>query len=443
MLFERSLGGDVPPINLLTTRLLGALVRLVLYPPRMDSASPKFLSKILVGVLLGVCCGLLFQDACSPLGEVGALYIRLIKTVATPLLFFAVIEGVLATPIALRSVLPLIFICTCNALLAVTIGLSMAAYFHPGTALMFSKDAVDTSAFADFHQAPLSFISFIDKLIPSNFIEPFTSNNVLTLVLMAVLIAAAIRSLPSSYSEVVKAASNCAHGGFVISERLITMLVALTPIAVFCVIAKVVGLTGFQHVVGLLNYLGVCLGALLLQIVIVYQFWIVMVVGMPLRLFWKASLTPALYAFSINSSLAALPETLRALSHLGASKESARLAACIGTNLNNDGILLYETLAIIIIAQALGIELTFAEQLSTALLCIVVSLGMSGIPEAGIIGLTLILTTLKLPSEMLPLLLTVDWIIARMRSATNVIADITTGLVLNSYQNRRAPTIGT
>jgi DAACS family dicarboxylate/amino acid:cation (Na+ or H+) symporter len=286
-------------------------------------------------------------------------------------------------------------------------------------------------------------ISFIDKLIPSNFIEPFTSNNVLTLVLMAVLIAAAIRSLPSSYSEVVKAATKCAHGGFVISERLITMLVALTPIAVFCVIAKVVGLTGFQHVVGLLNYLGVCLGALLLQIVIVYQFWIVMVVGMPLRLFWKASLAPALYAFSINSSLAALPETLRALSHLGASKESARLAACIGTNLNNDGILLYETLAIIIIAQALGIELTFAEQLSTALLCVIVSLGMSGIPEAGIIGLTLILTTLKLPAEMLPLLLTVDWIIARMRSATNVIADITTGLVLNSYQNRRTPTIGT
>ena len=414
---------------------------MVLYPERMDSASPKFLSKILIGVLLGVLCGLLFQDSCKPLGEIGALYIRLIKTVATPLLFFAVIEGVLATPIALRSVLPLIFICACNALLAVTIGLSMAAYFHPGSALIFSKETLNTSAFTEFQKTPPSFISFLDTLIPSNILEPFTSNNVLTLVLLAVLLAAAIRSLPSSLSEIAKAATTCAHAGFVISERLITMLVALTPLAVFCVIAKVVGLTGFQYVIGLVHYLAVCIGALLLQIIIVYQFWIVMVVQMPLRYFWKEAITPALYSFSINSSLATLPVTLGALHQLGASKESARLAACIGTNFNNDGILLYETLAIIIIAQALGIELSFAEQLSTALLCVVVSLGISGIPEAGIIALTLILTTLKLPTDILPLLLTVDWIIARMRSATNVIADITTGLVLNAYQNRRLPSV--
>jgi len=107
------------------------------------------------------------------------------------------------------------------------------------------------------------------------------------------------------------------------------------------------------------------------------------------------------------------------------------MGACIGTNLNNDGILLYEAFGVMIVAQGLGLHLTIGTQISVALLCVLTALGIAGVPEAGLISLAVILGTLGFTPEILPILLTVDWIIARMRSVTNVVADMTTSIVID------------
>ena len=134
---------------------------------------------------------------------------------------------------------------------------------------------------------------------------------------------------------------------------------------------------------------------------------------------------PVVYSFGVNSSLATLPETLKSLDRLGVAPSSARLSACVGTNFNNDGILLYEVMAAFFIAQASGIELGLAQQIAMTALCLLATLGVAGIPEAGVISLTLVLSTSGLPFEALPLLLTVDWSLARCRSVTNVLGDMT------------------
>jgi len=126
-----------------------------------------------------------------------------------------------------------------------------------------------------------------------------------------------------------------------------------------------------------------------------------------------------------------LPLTLKNLDELKVSKKSATLGACIGTNLNNDGILLYEGMAVFFVAQAAGIHMDLTTQLTAALICVMGTIGIAGIPEAGFITLSLVLTTVGLPTEILPMLLTVDWILGRGRSVVNVLGDMTVSIALD------------
>jgi DAACS family dicarboxylate/amino acid:cation (Na+ or H+) symporter len=215
------------------------------------------------------------------------------------------------------------------------------------------------------------------------------------------------------------------------------LIVHLVPLAVFASVAKVIGIYGLSFVGGLSAYLFFCLFGMVLHVVLVHQSWIVWVARMNLRRFWQEALEPVLYGFGVNSSLATLPVTLRAMKRLGISDSSARLSACVGTNFNNDGILLYEVVAVLFLAQAYGQELSMATQVLTALICVLAAAGVSGIPEAGVIALSLALSAANLPIENIPLLLTVDWIIARSRSAVNVLADITVALSIDALTHQK------
>jgi DAACS family dicarboxylate/amino acid:cation (Na+ or H+) symporter len=134
-----------------------------------------------------------------------------------------------------------------------------------------------------------------------------------------------------------------------------------------------------------------------------------------------------------------LPLTLRALDRLGVSRSSSVLGAGVGTNLNNDGIILYEGMAVLFVAQAMGIELTLGQQLLAAGACLIAAMGVAGVPEAGFISLAVVLNTVGLPLEVLPLLLTVDWIIARGRSMVNVLSDMVLSILIDRGSSAEAP----
>jgi DAACS family dicarboxylate/amino acid:cation (Na+ or H+) symporter len=157
-----------------------------------------------------------------------------------------------------------------------------------------------------------------------------------------------------------------------------------------------------------------------------------------LRRFWRAAREPAIYALGTNSSLATLPVTLKALDELGVRKSSSAMGACVGTNLNNDGIVLYEGMAVLFVAQACGVQLNLGEQLLAAGTALIAAMGVAGVPEAGFISLALVLSTVGLPLELLPLLLTVDWVIARARSLTNALSDMVLSILIDQQGERDA-----
>jgi Na+/H+-dicarboxylate symporter len=162
----------------------------------------------------------------------------------------------------------------------------------------------------------------------------------------------------------------------------------------------------------------------------------------PFRIYIGRGADAILTALSCNSSLATVPVTLRCLDRMGVSPQSARLAACVGTNLNNDGVTLYEAMAALFLAQALGYELSMGHQLLIVLASIMAGVGVAGIPEAGLVVLPLVLSAAGLPNQVIaaaiPLIMTVDWILARVRSGVNVMSDMLVAILLHELEHRQA-----
>ncbi|MBI1333870.1 MAG: cation:dicarboxylase symporter family transporter [Armatimonadetes bacterium] len=395
---------------------------------------------IVVSIVVGIVIGLILQKNAAPLGSVGKFYIDLIKAVATPLLFFAILDAIVSSEVRWKSARRFLGVVVINTTIAATIGLTIANVFKPGKHLVLGAQVQNSSISEIAKSHKVNVLGFIENLLPKNIVEPFATSNILSVAFLAVLIGCALRSFKNLNEPWVADWERIVHGGYRLSEKVITWLVSLTPLAIGAVIAKSVGENGFAHLLGLIPYVGFVILGLCIQTFIVYPIWLIIKKRVSLRDFWREATPPVLNAFGINSSLATLPLTLKALDNLGISKESSRMGACIGTNLNNDGILLYEAFGVIIVSQAIGLDLSLSSQITIALMCVLTALGIAGVPEAGIISLAIILGTLGYSADvLLPILLTVDWIIARMRSVTNVVADMTTSIVIDDHPATTGP----
>jgi DAACS family dicarboxylate/amino acid:cation (Na+ or H+) symporter len=261
-------------------------------------------------------------------------------------------------------------------------------------------------------------------------LSPFLDNSVPALIVLAIVLGIALRQVEKEQPAAVAQALGFARLGTAVLLRLIAWLLHWIPLAVFAAIAATTARHGLRALSGMGVYLGVCLLGLTLQVLLVHQSW-VRASGLRLRRFWSEAREPVLNGFGVNSSLATLPLTLRALDRLGVSRASARLSAAVGTNFNNDGILLYEVLAALLLAQAVHGVVPFVEQLGIAFMGLFATLGVAGIPEAGLIALTLVLSATGLPVEAIPMVLSVDWILGRARSAVNVVADMGVAIAID------------
>jgi DAACS family dicarboxylate/amino acid:cation (Na+ or H+) symporter len=378
---------------------------------------------LIVGPLLG-------KDA-LPLGELGKLVIQLIKAAAAPLLFLSIVNAILKTEIQARAAGRLLFWAVVNASIALAIGLTISNVLHPGRSLSGFTAAGSTTGYAN---KKLDLIGTLSGFFPSSLIAPFADNTVLTLVFLGVVVGFALRRVRredhDAGNRAFQVVEDAAATLLRVMEIALEWVTRLIPFAVFGVVARSVGEYGYAPLKGLLVYLAVGLGGLALHIAVTYQLWVALLTPMPLRRFWREAREPAIYSAGANSSLATLPITLRALDRMGVPRSASTLGACIGTNFNNDGIILYEGMAVLFVAQANGIDLTLGQQVLAAVACMVAAMGVAGIPEAGFISLALVLNTVGLPLEILPLLLTVDWIIARARSVTNVLSDIVLSVLI-------------
>jgi Na+/H+-dicarboxylate symporter len=390
-------------------------------------------AKIVIGMFLGVVAGLVLGERAEPLSRLGSIIIDMIKGLAGPLLLFAVIDACLRTKIHARSGAVMVAISLTNAAIAIVIGLSLSNLLQPGRTLRIAEATTVTKAAADLSRAgksvdPTRTIHVVDDLvamIPTSLFKPVVENSVISIVIIALLVGLALRRVKqvqvAQGDQGYRAIEHVVESLYRTIEVLLGWAVQLVPLAVFGVVARTIGRYGFGPFGGLMVYLGVGILGLSIQVA--------------LPRFWRGAGGAITYAMGTASSLATLPVTLKSLRAMGVSDRSARLAACVGTNLNNDGILLYEAMAVLFVAQACGISLTLGEQIVAAGACAIAGIGISGIPEAGLISLILVVRTV-LPNEpkteaIIPILLTVDWVLGRCRAMTNVTSDIVVAVLLD------------
>lgn len=419
--------------------------------------------QVIIAVFMGSAFGVVFGTdhygfnllSNATLGQLGQVVIRLLKALATPLIFFAILEAMINTEITFKHGRRLLSLCGMNLTVAMLIGLTLMNTLKPG--YLWQGRLTEMMAFVQTEAgkikpaiAPegltLDPLKNIMGFIPESLVEPFVKNNVIAIILLALLAGAAIRqfkqqALENDQSGLImleKLVSTC----YLLLIQMLLWVVKAIPFAVFGVVAQVVGKSGLAVFELVAVFLITLLGGLMIHALIYYPCMAKWGGKMPIKRYFGLGADAILTGLSTNSSLATMPVTLRCLTDkMGISSRSARLSVCIGTNLNNDGIILYEAMAALFLAQAAGIQLDLSQQLIIIAASVMVGVGISGIPEAGLIALPLVLSTVGLPDTLIltavPLITTIDWIIARCRSGVNVMNDLLIAILLERLENRR------
>jgi Na+/H+-dicarboxylate symporter len=395
-------------------------------------------AKILIAMSLGAVLGPLLGPSATYVGSLGVIVIQLIKAVATPLVFLVIVRAVATSNVRGGAFLRVLGVATINVSAALTIGLSLSNLVRPGDRLSLLHVGHSDA----FVNQRFDWAATLRSFFPQNIVTPFAENAIFSVVILALLFGFALRVLggegPEAFTK-SRSILDLISGLYRIIEIILGWILHLIPFAVFAVVTKTVGEHGFGPLRGLTLYVLVGLSGLAIHSLLIFQLWVALYARIPLRRFWTEAREPMAVAFGSNSSLATLPVTLRALDRLGVSRSSSAVGACVATNLNNDGIVLYEGMAALLVAQAAGIDLSLAQQLLVALFSVVAAMGVAGVPEAGFISLALVLNAANLPLELLPLLLTVDWIVARGRSVVNVLSDMVLSIVLDKSVQTRVP----
>ena len=356
---------------------------------------------------------------------IGNLFLNALKAVALPLVVVTLIAGIgnLNQRLGRLGALAISFY-GLSTLLAVLVGLLVANVMAPGLHAIAPAGGWLASAGSAGALPVLASPSWADSMlaiVPANLFKAAGEGNLLALVLFALLLGMAIRTLPTALREVQR---QFWDGLQQVLLTLVLWLLKAAPIgvaALVCNSASQMGWAALQPlawfmatvIVGLLLHAGVSLGLVLWQLARVSP-----------RDHARA-MSPALWmAFSTASSTATLPLTLRCLNErAGVDPGVTSLTVPLGATLNMDGTALYECVAVLFLAQLLGFDLSLADQLVVVALSLATSIGMAGIPAASLVAIALILQRLGMPAEALGLLLITDRPLDMCRTAVNVWSD--------------------
>lgn len=403
--------------------------------------------QIIIGMVLGLIWGLLasisgFSEFTTDyIKPVGTIFINLLKLIAVPLVLASLIVGVTS----LNDVAKLsrmggktIAIYIVTTICAITIGLTVVNIMQPGDFLPAEtqqslmagyQENVEGSSETAQEVMQRSPMSFLVDIVPENIFTAASDNsNMLQVVFVAILIGIGLIQLPLQKGE---ALINFFDSLNEVIIKIVDLIMLLAPYGVFALMAAViVDLAGddISQALDLLGALGwycvAVLVGLFLHVMIVYSGLFKLFSKMKLRDFFRAIQPAILLGFSTSSSAATLPVTMeRVEKNVGVDEEVSSFVLPVGATINMDGTSLYQAVAAVFISQALGLDLTIAQQVTIVLTATLASIGAAGVPGAGIIMLVIVLQAIEVPVEGIALILGVDRILDMCRTAVNITGD--------------------
>jgi Na+/H+-dicarboxylate symporter len=375
--------------------------------------------RVIVALVMGVVTGLLWGPDAASIKWIGDFFIKSIKMLVVPLVFFSIVAGVASIgdlrklgAVGWRAFL--LFVVTSQ--IAVWLGLGLGTLFQPGA-------NVDTSAIergATPEPVPTSAVDMVLSIVPDSPVKAMADAQVLPLIVFAILVGIGIVMAREEGHPVARVFDS----GAVVMQKVTMIVMELTPFGVFALMAWVAGTLGQDALVALaglvaLNYLG-CI----LIIGVIYVSIVKFLAKLPILDFFRGIVDAMAVAYSTASSNATLPVTLRCTQrNLGVTPATSSFVVSLGATINMDGTAMYLGLATLFGAQIFGVPLDFADYVLISVLATVGSVGAAGIPGAGLIMMALVFGAVGVPLETIAFVAVVDRIMDMMRTCTNVTGD--------------------
>jgi Na+/H+-dicarboxylate symporter len=379
--------------------------------------------QILIALAIAVIYGLFLTDYVSYVSWMGDLFLRALRMIIVPLILTSIISGVAnigdAHNLGRLGLKTFAYYIT-TSFFAIITGLVIVNIIQPGV----GADLGLRSEVPELAATSGDLGDIIMRMVPTNVFDALASADMLAIIFFSILIGYFITRVNEKYKIMF---TDFFNGGFEIMMKLTHFVIIFTPLGILGIVAAVVAEQA-GNIMNLVGRLGLYMSAVLLGLLfhafITLPLILKLVARVKPALHGKAMSAPLLTAFSTSSSSATLPLTLDAVeNNSGVSNKVTSFVLPLGATVNMDGTALYECVAAMFIAQAYGIELGFIMQMVVVVTALLASIGAAGIPMAGLVMISVILSAVGLPLEGVGLILAVDRFLDMCRTTVNVWSD--------------------
>ena len=395
---------------------------------------------IIIAMFAGIAVGFIFLLAAPEstftteyLKPVGTIYINLLKFMVVPVVLFSIMDGVISLndlkrvgSVGVRTFIYYI----CTTAVAVVIGLVVVNCFKGFFPVLDAsvRDSLEYTA----AEAP-KVMDVIVGIFPDNLVKPMVDANMLPVICIAIFFGAGILAAGDKGKKIGELV-NCMNE---VTMKVLMMIIKLTPIGVFCLMADVVAVNGAKIVGSLALVVGVAYIGYILHIVIVYGCSIKFLSGMSPIAFFKGLAPAMLTAFTTTSSNATLPINIECCNKMGAEPEISSFVLPLGATINMDGTAIYQAVAAVFIACCYGIDLTIGQMAMIVLTATLASIGTAGVSGAGMIMLSMVLMSIGLPVEGIAIIAGVDKLFDMGRTTLNITGDATAAMWVSKVERKK------
>ncbi|MBS1156809.1 MAG: Proton/glutamate symport protein or Sodium/glutamate symport protein [Proteobacteria bacterium] len=409
----------------------------------------KLTIRIMIGMLLGVVAGYTvnkMQLSPAALKETAGyfslasdIFLRLIKMIIAPLVFSTVVSGIAnmgdSKSVGRVGVKSLLWFVTAS-IVSLLVGCILANVLQPGAGLNMPLPAAN--AVTNLATKSLSFNTFLLNVFPKSIFEAFAGNQILQILIFSIFFGLAIASLPGkTASTITKFTDELVH----VMIKVTDFVMQFAPIGVFAAMGAAIATQG----IGVLGTYGKLIGSFYLGlagliVLLVFAGWLFL--GRRVFTLMQMMRSVMLLAFSTASSEAAYPKTMEQLQKFGASNKITSFVLPLGYSFNLDGSMLYQSFAVIFIAQAYGIDMPISQQITLLAVLMISSKGMAGVARASLVVVAAILPMFNLPESGLLLIMAIDQFLDMGRTAINVVGNSIATAVVAKWEGQLGETVG-
>ncbi len=388
--------------------------------------------------VLGSVVGLLVGEPATVLEPLGDIFVRLLSMIVVPIVVFTLLMGIRRiSPSTLGRVGgEVIGLYAVTSAIAVFIGLAVANLVNPGQGLTLAEDVefdpADTPDFAEV----------LVGIVPENPIGAMAEGNVLATIFFVIVFGLALLLVEESTEDEtvrsgVESIFDIVEAGTEALFKIVWGVMEYGVIGVFALMAAVFGEAGADAIVPFAMLIAALTVAILLHIGVVYLGGLIVALTRQSPVSFLAGSKDAIVtALSIRSSSGTLPVTMaNADDNLQINEGVYGFSLPLGATVNMDGTAMYQGVVAIFAANLVGVQLSLVEQLTVVVIAVLASIGAGGVPGTGLIMLTLVLTQLGLPLEVVGFVAGVDPILDRLRTMTNVTGDLAVTTVVAHWND--------